>query len=65
MSDRDPSGFLALLEKNYGVETCWAWVCDWLWEETICALDERCGLEEYLALRAGNEDEDKPEYKDG
>jgi hypothetical protein len=63
-NQRDPSGFLEMLEKNYGVEKCWEWVQDWIWEEPLLDSDERCSLEEYLALRAGNDDEDKDEYKD-
>lgn len=45
------------LEKQYGKITLWEWVREWIELENACDEDERTPLEEYLYLRAGNQDE--------
>jgi hypothetical protein len=54
----DPSGLMEMLEKNYGVEKLWGWVCEWVWESDVGEPDEHIKLAEYLCLRAENDDED-------
>ena len=51
------SAALETLEAHYGVHTCWGWTKEWVENEAECDEDERITLEEYLWLRAENEDE--------
>lgn len=51
------SQFLTTLEENYGKITLWEWTRDWIQNNNECEVGEQCSLEEYLSLRAENEDE--------
>ena len=51
------SALLDRLEENYGKITLWEWTREWMQNEKECDDDERCTLEEYLCLRAENQDE--------